>query len=228
MKKILLLSFLLIAGSLSFAQHPDLLNTNWKITKIVNEFSFSPWLPPSMPYQQNTTFSTDSPQLTSSFFNVVSADITYDGQDRFTVSNKTCTLADYMGDNGEVNQFFGLLCSFFNTGDLFYQIVNNGSEKTLVVYSPIFEEVQFTAQNLAVKDSKLSQYIVAPNPVKNVLTVENTAGINAVSIFDVTGKLVYELKNESAKILKIDMRNYKTGNYFIKLNNEKTFKIIKE
>uniref|UniRef100_UPI003FA5978A T9SS type A sorting domain-containing protein n=1 Tax=Kaistella sp. TaxID=2782235 RepID=UPI003FA5978A len=51
---------------------------------------------------------------------------------------------------------------------------------------------------------------------------------NSVQLFDVSGKSVYELKKENAKTLDIDMRNFKTGTYFIKLNNDETFKIIKE
>ena len=60
------------------------------------------------------------------------------------------------------------------------------------------------------------------------MTVQNSVGINSVHIFDVSGKLVHELKNENAKTLDINMQNFKTGTYFIKLNNDKTFKIIKE
>jgi|GEM_PF-2817340 len=63
MKKILL--FVLTANFCA-AQHPDLLDTNWEITKIVDEIH-PVLLPPPMPYEQVTNFSANSPQLFSSF-----------------------------------------------------------------------------------------------------------------------------------------------------------------
>jgi len=74
----------------------------------------------------------------------------------------------------------------------------------------------------------LFQYILAPNPVKDFLTVENSIGINNISIFDASGKLVYDLKSGNTKFLKIDMKDFQSGIYFVKLNNEKTFKVIKK
>ncbi|MBH1959821.1 MAG: T9SS type A sorting domain-containing protein [Flavobacteriia bacterium] len=225
MKKILF--FLFIANFFS-AQNPDLLNTNWKITKMVSEIRPDQF-PPPMPYEQVSHFSTTAPQLSLSFFNIVSANLTFSGQNIFTVSNKTCTYADYWDDNGEVNQFFDSLCAFFDNGNTYhYYIGNSGSNKTLVIHSAIFEEIHFTSTNLATTENKLSQYALAPNPVNRILTVQNSVGINSVQIFDLLGKLVHELKNNNAKTLDIDMQNFKTGIYFIKLNNDKTFKIIKE
>ena len=88
--------------------------------------------------------------------------------------------------------------------------------------------MHFISTNLAIKENELSQFTLAPNPVKSILTVENLSGINSVTISDLSGKLVHEQKNENVKTLNIDMQNFKTGIYFIKLNNDKTFKIIKE
>lgn len=225
MKQILF--FLLFATFLS-AQNPDLLNTNWKITKIISEVQPNQ-LPPPMPYEQVTHFSTVAPQLSSSFFNTVSANLNFSGQDHFTVNGKACTLADYWGDHGEVNQFFESLCSFFgNDNNYYYYIQNNGGQKTLVLHNAIFQEIHFISAGLATKESELSQFSLAPNPVKNFLTVQNSAGITSVQIFDLSGKMVHEQKNENAKSLNINMTNLKAGIYLIQLNNDKTFKIVKE
>ena len=225
MKQILF--FLFIANFFS-AQNPDLLNTNWKITKMVSEVRPDQF-PPPMPYEQVTHFSTTAPQLNLSFFNIVSANLTFSGQNIFTVSNKACTYADYWDDNGEVNQFFDSLCAFFdNPGPFHYYIENNGDYKTLIVSTPIFEEIHFRATNLSTKDRDLSPFILAPNPVQNILKVQSSVGIKSVKVFDRSGRLVLELKNENAKTLDIDVRDFKAGLYFIQLNNDKTFKIIKE
>lgn len=145
------------------------------------------------------------------------------------MNDKACTLADYWGDNGEVNQFFGLLCSFFiKDTNYFYTIVNNGNEKTLTISNAIFQEIHFKSINLGTKENELFKVVLAPNPVKNILTVTYSTDITSAKIFDSSGKLVYDKKDENVKTLNIDMRNFKTGTYFIQLNNKETQKIIKQ
>ena len=75
MKKTLLFIF---AANLFFAQNSELLNTNWQVTKVVGEL-FPDQLPPSMPYQQITDFNANPSKLNLSFFNTVSANLTYTG-----------------------------------------------------------------------------------------------------------------------------------------------------
>lgn len=209
------------------AQSPALLNTDWQITKIVREFGPESY-PPPMPYPQKTTFSTTNPQLYSSFFNVVSANLNYVGADRFTVSNKTCTLADYWGDNGQVNEFFGKLCNFFsNSSTFFYYIQSTGAEKTLMIHNSIFEEIHFKSVNLSAVNS-ITNNSFGPNPVKNTLTVDSSGEIKTFQLFDSTGKLVLEEKSVRSKTLKIQMQNLRAGLYFLKINDDPPFKISKE
>lgn len=221
-----LLFFLLVTNFLS-AQNPNLFSSNWQITKIVSEVH-PDQLPPPMPFQQMTTFSTNT--LNSSFFNTVSANLTFSGQDQFTVISKACTLADYWGDNGEVNSFFGSICNFFGSsnGSFFYHIQSNGNEKTLVVSTPTFDEIHFKAANLNTKDQEFSKISIGPNPVKRLLKINYTENLNDVKIYDVSGKIIYEKKPAPSKTLNIDMQSFEAGIYFIRLNNDKPIKIIKE
>jgi len=219
---------LLFAANLSFAQSSDLINTNRQVTKIVGEL-FPDQLSPPMPYQQITDFSTNPSQLNLSFFNTVSADVTYNGQNSFTVISKACTLGDYIDDNDQVNQFFGQLCNFFmKDSNYYYTIENNGTEKTLKIGNTIFQEIHFKSANLGTKDNELSKVVLGPNPVKNTLNITNSATISSVKIFDSSGKLVFDTQDEKSKTLNIDIRNYKTGSYIIQLNGKETYKIIKE
>ena len=225
MKKTL---FFIFAANLFFAQNSDLINTNWQVTKVVGEL-FPDQLPPAMPYQQITDFSTNPSRLNLSFFNTVSADVTYNGQNAFTVTSKVCTLGDYMDDNGQVNQFFGQLCNFFmKDSNYYYTIESNGNEKTLKIGNAIFQEIHFKSANLGTKDNELSKVVLGTNPVKNTLNITNSAIISSVKIFDSSGKLVYDKQDEKSKILTIDMRSFKTGSYIIQLNGRETYKIIKE
>lgn len=226
MKKTL---FFIFAANLFFAQNSELINTNWQVTKVVGELFPNDQLPPPIPYQQITDFSTNPSRISLSFFNTVSADVTYNGENAFTVNSKACTLADYWGDNGQVNQFFGLLCNFFTQGaNYYYTIENNGAEKTLKISNATFQEIHFKSGNLATKDNELSKVVLGPNPVKNILNVSDSNIITSVKIYDSAGKVMYDKLVEKSKSLNIDMKSFKTGVYFIQLNSKETYKVIKQ
>ncbi|WP_312322325.1 T9SS type A sorting domain-containing protein [Soonwooa sp.] len=228
MKTKLFFPLALLLGTFSFAQNQDLLNTNWEITEYNSEF-FPQLLPPAMTGQNSTHFDENSQKLVINFFNSISLDVTFPGQNVFMVNSKACTLADYPNDNGQVNQFFGFLCNFFNVGDNYhYYIQNNGSEKTMTFGSPIFEGIHFKEAKLSTNDKDLSKYSFGPNPVKNVLNIQNQTNISTVQIFDLSGKLILELNNQNSKSLNIDMTKYKSGTYLVKINDNKAFKIIKD
>ncbi|WDF46507.1 T9SS type A sorting domain-containing protein [Chryseobacterium sp. KACC 21268] len=226
MKKTL---FFIFATNLFFAQNLELINTNWQVTKVVGELSPTDQLPPPMPYQQITDFGTNPSRISLSFFNTVSADVTYSGQNAFTVNSKACTLADYWGDNGQVNQFFGSLCNFFiKDSNYYYTIENNGTEKTLKIGNAIFQEVHFKSITLGTKDNELSKVVLGPNPVKDILNVSNSDVITSVKIYDSSGKVIYDKLVEKSKTVNIDVKSFKTGIYFIQLNGEEIYKVIKQ
>lgn len=221
------LYFLIFVANLYFAQSSDLINTNWKITKLVGE-TFSDQLPPSMPYQQVTQFNTDSPQLSVSFFNTISANITYNGQDSFTVNNKACTLADYWGDNGEVNQFFGMLCGFFGNGsNFYYTIQSNGNEKTLVIGNTIFQEIHFKSAQLSTKETTEQKISVYPNPMTDIVVIENLKPNSSLELIDNSGKLVRSISNVTSKT-EINIKDLTSGIYYLKVDGKATQKIIKK
>lgn len=221
MKKIIF--FILIANLFS-AQNPDLLNTNWQITKIVGEQFSSDQPPPPMPFQQVTTFSSTSPQISLSFFNTLTADLIYNAQTNFTVSKKTCTNASY---NNQVDQYFSFLCDFFNAPIVLYTIQNMGTQKNMILYNAIFQEIHFTSGSLSTGENKILKSHIAQNPVKDILIIQHFIKINSYKIFDQTGKLIEEKNNLNSKNLNINIQDYTTGVYFIKLNNDKIIKFIK-
>ncbi len=226
--KTTLLSFLLFVSFIMNAQSSELLNANWQITKVVGEFS-PDYFSPTMPYSQSTTFSATDSKLNSTFFNSVVADITYSGNNMFTLSNKSCTSAIYSNDNGEVNQFFNLVCNFFDSqGNFYYTIENNGTQKKLIIQNSIFGEIHFVSEVLGTKENNLAEYSFAPNPVHDILTIKSPEKINYCQIIDASGKLVLEQNGEATKTLSADVQNLKPGIYFVKLNNGNSHKIIKK
>ncbi|PZU90993.1 MAG: hypothetical protein DI529_01930 [Chryseobacterium sp.] len=221
------LYFLLFASNLFFAQSSDLINTDWQVTKVIGELS-PDQVPPAMPYQQVTRFNSNMPQLNLSFFNTVSANLSYTGENMFTVNNKACTLADYMGDNGEVNQFFGRLCSFFlDNGNYYYTIQNNGTEKTLVISNAIFQEIHFKSANLSVKDNDLKKHTVYPNPATDYIIVNNLKVGSNLELIDSSGKLLKTISTKSTKE-EINVRGLSSGVYYLKSDGEFIQKFIKK
>lgn len=226
MKKTLL--FILFVNFLS-AQHPDLINTNWKVTKIVSELLPNDLTPPPMNYGQQTVFSTTDPKFTLSFFNTIQGDVTYNEQDKFTINNRICTLGDYQDDNGEVNQFFGFLCNFFNNdSNYFYTIENTGNQKKLIVTIPTFDAVHFESVNLASNDNNFSQIVIGPNPVKEILNISGKENLNSIKIYDLNGKQIITKSLDGEKQATIDVRNLSSGVYLLKINDQKSIKFIKK
>ena len=73
--------------------------------------------------------------------------------------------------------------------------------------------------------NKISVY---PNPVKIYYKFQNRTYISKVEVYDIAGRI---LSSNSVSENKIDLSNFKTGNYILKLYTEKGItntKIIKE
>jgi photosystem II stability/assembly factor-like uncharacterized protein len=76
---------------------------------------------------------------------------------------------------------------------------------------------------LSVSEFTLNEIVLFPNPAKTEITIKGNQNEDvAVRIFNSLGKLMYYSKNQSvANGLKIDISQFSTGLYFVKINNEK-------
>ena len=71
------------------------------------------------------------------------------------------------------------------------------------------------------------EYAVYPNPTTGVLTINTSSEINDIALFDVQGRQLLKLSNQS--ILgeyTMDLTAYTSGIYFIAVNNKQTKKIV--
>lgn len=92
-------------------------------------------------------------------------------------------------------------------------------------------------QTIAIQDSYLSDindnYLVSPNPFSSDVQIEKHKGKDSsfeVTIFDITGKIVYQVINDSQSLLNIDLSKYPDGMFTIKITDDYdiiTHKIIK-
>ena len=77
-----------------------------------------------------------------------------------------------------------------------------------------------------VNDLKELGFAAYPNPVNNVLNLKANETINSAVIYNVLGQEVYSA-NLNALNASIDMANFKSGAYFVKVNVGGTEGVIK-
>jgi hypothetical protein len=73
--------------------------------------------------------------------------------------------------------------------------------------------------------------MVFPNPSKDYIRISDDLLVESLSIFDASGRIVYQLKNPLGKSLELNISHLSDGFYFLAVNdgmdNVRTFKIIK-
>lgn len=93
-------------------------------------------------------------------------------------------------------------------------------------------KANFSCVTLAVDDVVNSKDVaLSPNPVKNQFTLTGIHKIEAVEIYDISGKLIKQFDKESLTKNTFDVSRLKTGNYVVKVktqNDSFTKKLIKQ
>ncbi len=92
------------------------------------------------------------------------------------------------------------------------------------------DNIIITKETLATQEVNKTKLVFYPNPVKNILNIENDSKINTIKIYDLTGKELVT-KEFDAKNVNIDVSNLPKGIYMVKIgskNSNRTIKIIKD
>lgn len=224
---LILLNFLL--SVFSFAQNPDLLNKNWKITKII--WNGIEYYPPNETFSGSSYFKDNSsnPNILSSYFNAMSGSFTFNN-DNLTFSKNSCgcTLVDYWGDNGEVNQFSGMNCDFFmnaNSGGFSYTINSEMNSKVLVITNSLGNKIYYTNYNLSCETANDFSIKIYPNPTSDFIYIENIKPNSSVKVIDFFGKVIIHKKLSENYI---DIKSLSKGTYFLEIEGRKPLKFIKK
>lgn len=103
--------------------------------------------------------------------------------------------------------------SFSNTASIYFDY--NFPIETNSATTTILKEVNPTV-------GPDSDFMVYPNPVKNLLTVETNQNgrVSSIGIYNQLGQLVLAVP-ELANISKVDVSSLSSGNYFLKINSDK-------
>jgi len=131
----------------------------------------------------------------------------------------------------------GTFDSEFNSGNGtnngIYCVTNQADGKYLIgggftqynnIYRYSFARLNGDGTN-DILDNYYNEYNSYPNPFNESLTIESGNIIQNISISDISGKIIFN-KSNNLPIIKINTTDWKTGVYFIKVNNQ-TNKIIK-
>jgi len=113
----------------------------------------------------------------------------------------------------------------------FWQVVpKNAGGSAVAASCPIWS---FTTSSnvLSFNDNQLNSIVVSPNPVKDVVTINNLSGLDSVEVFNQLGQLVLKSNADLLNDNRLDLSTLNPGMYLLKINAEnksKTVKIIKE
>ncbi|WBV60787.1 T9SS type A sorting domain-containing protein [Chryseobacterium camelliae] len=234
MKKTL---FLLLCSVFLSAQNSELFTNDWYISQIVTNGQTV--TTPSMAYAVSPSLFTQNNSnyyFASKYFNTAQINITFSAAtSSFTKIGGGCTLADYWGVNTTaVQQYDQKNCDFYISNALpgttyNYQILANGTSKTLIVTNPNSgTQIFYNNAFLGTKENTLKKtFTIYPNPVNDFLIVENLERNLKVKIYDMSGKLLFETLS-SGKALRVNTTDFQKGQYILSVENFKPELFLKK
>lgn len=231
--------FLLLTSGLLAAQTSDLLSNNWYISKIVTstgQTTNTPFMDSSLSASTFSSAGGTSYVFNSSYYNT--SFMTFGimaGSTNFIKTAGTCTLAYYDGGNAvAVRNYDQKNCDIYGNGAYAsvynYQITTTGNVKTLAITDPSGNKVYYNnTSQLSTKENEVAKkvFVAYPNPVKDILNIENIERNLPVKIYDISGKLVLETKSNDQKI-KIETSSLQKGQYILVVENYNPYKFTKE
>jgi len=116
------------------------------------------------------------------------------------------------GDQYQYIRFFGENANQMAIYDGALYVTN--TTKVLKITDTVFLGIE------DVNGSKINNVVIYPNPATDYLYIENnSANIETVKLFDITGRLVKNFKSSEIKESKIPISDLKSGAYILKINN---------
>ncbi|MEM7086413.1 MAG: T9SS type A sorting domain-containing protein [Bacteroidota bacterium] len=224
MKKILLLICVFGLANNTFAQEPELLETDWYIdyftlddvtynNPIVNAVGI---INSNMGFETDYAYAVMDPE-SDSFF----ADVVYDPVDpAFTFINMGITLPGCNAWCDFANKYFELLIDDFIEAHFTYEIITN-SDNTLTLIMTrddgnfaVFQDSKI----LGINDNTLSKVRLFPNPTSDLLFISSEQAIvDTITIFDLSGKRIPLTLSADRSV---DISAIPEGMYFMEITSE--------
>ncbi len=218
MKKIFILIAFLLAVK-SYSQHPELLDTEWHLHKIV--IGGNDIYPPNVeiePEKGMAFFYED--KLITYFCDGLDVSITYYSEDKFLLEDDGITTIGVCAveENTTFNvQYFSVIYYSHNILISYNITTDSEGNKLLVIINPNNDEAHYGNAPLSVTEFSQTQLTLYPNPVTGVLYINSLDVINTISVFDIYGKAVKTVSGLNNNSSEIDLSHLQSGVYFIKV-----------
>lgn len=107
------------------------------------------------------------------------------------------------------------------SGDFSYTITEDGSSITLIITNQLGDTAIYGNELLSSENFNDNSFAIYPNPATTILNIENNdVIITNISIYDISGRLVYSDKSINSKVSTINIQNLNEGIYFINIMDE--------
>ena len=121
--------------------------------------------------------------------------------------------------------------------EIFRSIDINTGNTTLIgnldagvgIYKKSYSWISFDGSILANSDFQKNGISIYPNPIKDYINLNSSAVISSLTIFNISGKSVFRIKNSIPS--RLDISKLESGIYFMRIETSysiETVKIIKE
>lgn len=231
-----LLVFVIFAGLLQ-AQQTELINNTWYLKKMISGSGIET-LAPNNAEVNNIQANFGETLMTTAVVNQFGA-WTFPGPhialtnttiiyDEFAYSTNPCQIAqNCIFENNYFNVFkdgiFGI--------PIYYTITNENNYLKLILTNIDGNKIIYHSQNLSTSEATKDQFVVFPNPVKNILNISAKYSIVHIKLTDMQGKTILN-KNIKKSIntdnFELDLNFLEKGVYLLEINHESTKKIIKQ
>jgi len=107
------------------------------------------------------------------------------------------------------------------SGDFSYTITEDGSSITLIITNQLGNTAIYGNELLSSENFNENSFAIYPNPATTILNIENNdVIITNISIYDISGRLVYSNKSITSEVSNINIQNLNEGIYFINIMDE--------
>ncbi|MFK5983143.1 MAG: T9SS type A sorting domain-containing protein [Flavobacteriaceae bacterium] len=225
MKKLLII--VILAGSFnSIAQDTRLFNNTWYLHNlIVNGEGNIPPVNNELPFVALDFIEVDQTIETSACpESAGGGEVIYNGTTSFNLSTFAYLAGGCYGDpENEIYNTLYIEDYWANNtfGDFAYTITEDGSNITLVVTNPSGDTAIYGNELLSSESFNENSFTIYPSPASTILNIEKKdVFITNISIYDISGRLVYLDKPINSELSSINIQNLKKGVYFITIQDE--------
>ena len=228
MKKILLLTAILF-GIHCFSQSNILTEGHWRIQSLKIDGVTHPFVEVTGHPHYNLTLFQPS-QFSTLLHNSFQGTIDSLTESALTISNFSGTLSQC--PDSEFDLFENLYRNFFSASPQTFQYTITESppyDHFLVITDTANgNQINYVSTILATEDQVNKKVSFYPNPVTDILKIENLTNLSLIKITDTSGKLVQQIITKGENKVDVQMKHLPEGTYFISINDDKPKKIIKK